>query len=418
MIRVTEQAQYNRTVNSIKTNFREMEMSQRRLNTGKRVQYPHQSVTSTVNSIYYRTRISAIDTFQDNIVTSKERLNVAYDSLGGVTDALNRARELTVQAGNSTYNREDRITMAIEIEEMIERVYDLSLTKSKDEYIFSGTSVKSAPFKLSYSQNDDMGRSVISGVTYEGDSTVQNREIENSRYVDVGSPGSFSFWASNTEITSTTDASEYISQTDQKIMIDNTVIDIKEGDNLETIAERINSASAGFEASVVSQRGEGRVLKIQSREPHKLMIQDLEGGTTLQDLGILREGLANITESNYSPSAVVNGKSVFEVLMFTRDSMLKDDVANVGGSALGLLDEALGNVLDNQTKVSSKVSRLDMTDLGFSNQKYATIEALSKNEDIDFSEEILNFNMWQYAHNASLQTAGKLLGRTLMDYLR
>jgi flagellar hook-associated protein 3 FlgL len=263
-----------------------------------------------------------------------------------------------------------------------------------------------------------MGRSVISGVTYEGDSTVQNREIENSRYVDVGSPGSFSFWASNTEITSTTDASEYISQTDQKIMIDNTVIDIKEGDNLETIAERINSASAGFEASVVSQRGEGRVLKIQSREPHKLMIQDLEGGTTLQDLGILREGLANITESNYSPSAVVNGKSVFEVLMFTRDSMLKDDVANVGGSALGLLDEALGNVLDNQTKVSSKVSRLDMTDLGFSNQKYATIEALSKNEDIDFSEEILNFNMWQYAHNASLQTAGKLLGRTLMDYLR
>ena len=53
-MRVTEQAQFNRTVSTIKRNYTELEASQTRLSTGQRVQYPHQNVTSTINSIYYR----------------------------------------------------------------------------------------------------------------------------------------------------------------------------------------------------------------------------------------------------------------------------------------------------------------------------------------------------------------------------
>ncbi len=418
MMRVTEQSQYNSTVNYIKKNYNEMELAQRRLSTGKRVEFPHQNVTATVNSIYYKTRIDAIDVFQRNIISSKERLDVAYDTLGSVSDALNRARELTLQASNSTYNHEDRIAMAMEVEQMLELVYDLSLAKSKNEYVFSGANVDTKPFALTYSQNDQFGRSVISGAVYEGNDIVQNREIEDGRYIDVGNPGNYSFWASNSQITSTTDASNFIVQRDSKIMIDNVVIDIKEGDNLETIVERINSAGSGFQAEVAFQRGEGRVISIESTIPHKLMLEDIEGGTVLQDLGIIREGLANSPQNNYSPTAIVEGKSVFEVLIDARDAMINNDVAALGSRSLGYIDEALGNVVDIQSEVSAKVSRLERNNIDFSNQKFAATEALSKNEDVDFSQEVLNFNLWQYAHTASLQTAGRLLGRTLMDYLR
>ena len=50
-MRVTEQAQYNRAISSIKKNYSEMEASQTRLSTGQRVQRPHENVTSTINSI-------------------------------------------------------------------------------------------------------------------------------------------------------------------------------------------------------------------------------------------------------------------------------------------------------------------------------------------------------------------------------
>ena len=113
--------------------------------------------------------------------------------------------------------------------------------------------------------------------------------------------------------------------------------------------------------------------------------------------------------------------------------MLNDDVRAIGSEALGYIDSSLDNVATVQANASSKVTRLDMGYASFEDQKLAIEEALAKNENIDYAEEIVNFaknenidyaeeivnfNMWQYAHNASLQTAGRLLGRTLMDYLR
>lgn len=418
MIRVTEQAQYDTTVNAIKRNFSELEMAQRRLSTGQRIQFPHQNVNATVNSIYYRTRLNAIDRFQNNMIDGKERLNVAYDSLGSLTEALQRARDLAVQGANSTYDHGDRIKMAMEIEEMIERAYDISLTKSKGEYVFSGTSVKTAPFRAFYSQNDAIGRSIITAVTYEGDGNPQNREIENSEYINVASPGNYSFWGTNSELISSKDSANYIVREDQDIMIDDMVVQIKQGDNIETIVERINDSGGNVKASIGSLNGGAKVIQLETRTPHKILLQDLRGGTVLQDLGVIRQGMGNNPENNYEPSMLVTGKSVFETLMYLRDAMLNNDVRAIGGEALGYIDSSLDNVVTNQAFASSKVSRLDMGYRNFEDIKMATTAALSKNEDVDYAEEIVNFNMWQYVHNASLQTAGRLLGRTLMDYLR
>lgn len=418
MLRVTQQSQQNTAIGAIRRNYSEMEISQRRLSTGQRIQFPHQNVTGAVNSIYYRTRLSSIEQFENNIVDAKERLNIVYDSLSSLNQALNRAREIAVQGANGTYSKEDRVIMAMEVEEMLERAYDISLSKSKGEYIFSGTAVNTAPFRAHYKQNEEMGREVMSAISYEGDDNSQNREIENGRYINVGTPGNHSFWATNSELISTTDSANYIATSNQKIMIDNNIIEIKQGDNIETIVQRINDSGGNVKASIGALRGVQKVIQLETREPHKIILQDLEGGTVFQDIGLIREGLGNHPANNYEPSVVTNGKSVFETLMYLRDTLLNDEGAKIGGDALGFIDCAIDNVVTNQARASAKVERLDMGYRNFEDQKFATREALGKNEDIDYTSEIVNFNMWQYAHNASLQTTGKLLGRTLMDYLR
>ena len=417
-MRVTEQTQLQKAVSSIRKNYNEMEAAQNRLSTGKKVQYPHQNVTATINSIYYRTRMSSVDRYQNNIADSQERLNIAHDSMKGIVQALNQARDLAIKGGNSTYSAEDRYNMAIEVEEMIERIYDISKTQSKGEFIFSGTSVKTAPFRVFHGYDDKAGRSIIKSVMYEGDANAQNREIENGQYINAATPGNYTFWSTDMEIIATKDSSTYIAYENQDIMIDDMVINIKQGDNLEAIVERINDANGNVSASIGNLRGGDKVIELKTGTPHKILLQDLSGGTVLQDIGLIRVGSPNNYENNYEPSALVTGKSIFESLIYLRDAMLNDDVRAIGSEALGYIDSSLSNVVAVQADASSKVTRLDMGALGLADQKLAIDDALAKNENIDFTSEIVNFNMWQYAHNASLQTTGRLLGRTLLDYLR
>ena len=195
-------------------------------------------------------------------------------------------------------------------------------------------------------------------------------------------------------------------------------IRIKQGDNIEAIVERINDANGNVRASIGDLRGGAKVIQLRTSTPHKILLQDLAGGTVLQDIGLVRAGAGNTYENNYEPSALVTGKSIFESLIYLRDAMLNDDVRAIGSEALGYIDSSIDNVLTVQANASSKVTRLDMGLTNFEDQKLAIEEALAKNENIDYAEEIVNFNLWQYAHNASLQTAGRLLGRSLMDYLR
>lgn len=353
-MRVTEQSQLNGTVRSIRMNKSEMTDSQTRLSTGQRVQYPHQNVTATINSIYYRTRMSSVDAYQNNIIDGRERLNVAHDSMSAITEALNRARDLAVQGANSTYGADDRAKMAMEVEEMIERIYDISKTQSKGEFIFSGTSIKTAPFMAFYGHDERAGRSIVKSVIYEGDGNPQNREIENGQIINVATPGNYAFWGTDMEIISTSDSSAYIAAEDQDIMIDDMVINIKQGDNIEAVVQRINDANGNVSASIGDLRGGQKVIQLKSGTPHKILLQDLAGGTVLQDIGLVRIGAANNPENNYEPSALVTGKSIFESLIYLRDAMLNDDVGSIGGEALGYIDSSLDNVLTVQANASSK----------------------------------------------------------------
>ncbi|MBI4978588.1 MAG: flagellar hook-associated protein 3 [Spirochaetes bacterium] len=417
-MRITEQSLLNSNVSSIRRNFVEMDASQRRLSTGQRVQYPHQDVYTAVNSIFHRTRLSSIDQFQRNIDDAKGSLSVADSAMTSLTEVMQRARELAVMGANGTYTKQDRINMAAESDELLARAYEIGQTKYKDEYLFGGTKSTTQPLRSFTQWNEAMGREIIVGVNYEGDGRMKTREIEEGQYANATLPGNYTLWATNSEITSSKDASTYLVPKNTALMIDNTIIRVNEGDNIDAVVDRINAASTNVRANVAVLRNGAKVLRLESFEPHKIMLEDIEGGKVLQDLGLIREGMGNFPENNYHPSAGVGGKSIYDALMNLRDNFLKDDQAQVGSTSLGLIDQGLSNILHNQAKMSATVTHIDTTKSALEDQKVYVSEAMSKGEDVDYAGEIVNFNMWEYAHKASLMTAAKLLQPTLMDFLR
>ncbi|WP_275531887.1 flagellin hook IN motif-containing protein, partial [Brachyspira hyodysenteriae] len=67
-----------------------------------------------------------------------------------------------------------------------------------------------------------------------------------------------------TKYISTTDASTYIAAEDQDIMIDDMVVNIKQGDNIEAIVQRINDANGNVSASIGDLRGGEKVIQFKT----------------------------------------------------------------------------------------------------------------------------------------------------------
>jgi len=104
--------------------------------------------------------------------------------LAQTTNILQKVRELTVSAGNGTYNDQNREAIAIELENL--RGELIGLANSKDgnsQYIFAGYQVDTQPF-----QENEFG-----SVDYHGDSGERNYKVGSGVLVQGNNSGSSIF---------------------------------------------------------------------------------------------------------------------------------------------------------------------------------------------------------------------------------
>jgi flagellar hook-associated protein 3 FlgL len=89
----------------------------------------------------------------------------------------------------------------------------------------------------------------------------------------------------------------------------------------------------------------------------------------------------------------------------------------LGNDILRELDQHLESVLSLRSKVGATSNRIEaMKSLNTSESLHLT-ELLSKTEDIDFAEKVMQFAMMENTYKASLSTGAKILQPTLLDYL-
>ncbi|MZQ99739.1 MAG: flagellar hook-associated protein FlgL [Acidaminobacter sp.] len=112
--------------------------------------------------------------------------------------------------------------------------------------------------------------------------------------------------------------------------------------------------------------------------------------------------------------------SLSEVLAKFKKGLAEADSVErktIGGDILKQLDEKIETVLSIRSKNGATANRLEaMTTLNDSEALNLT-ELLSKAEDIDFAEKVMQFAMMENAYKASLSTGAKILQPTLLDYL-
>ncbi|MGB7605798.1 MAG: flagellar hook-associated protein FlgL [Lutisporaceae bacterium] len=138
--------------------------------------------------------------------------------------------------------------------------------------------------------------------------------------------------------------------------------------------------------------------------PHKIF-GNMSGGTI--------DGAINNTAD------IVTGETPQMIKVFDQliTDLNNDDSAGIS-EALSRIDKYFNNVNASRAEIGVKTNRLDLTLNRIADDTLNLKSLLSKNEDADMAEVIMNLKMQENVYKASLSGGASIIQPTLMDFLR
>ncbi|MCD5325911.1 MULTISPECIES: flagellar hook-associated protein FlgL [Pontibacillus] len=144
-MRVTQSMLTNNMLSNMSKSYEQMGKYQEQLSTGKKISRPSDDPVVAMKGMNYRSQLTEIEQFQRNIGEVHNWMNNSDAALDKTTKALQRLRELAVQASNDTYETGQRENIAEEVKQLKAHLKDLANTKVNNKYIFNGTNTSEPP---------------------------------------------------------------------------------------------------------------------------------------------------------------------------------------------------------------------------------------------------------------------------------
>lgn len=131
--------------------------------SGLKVSKPSDDPSAAKSLINIKTQLNQLDGYLSNMSVSQNELNVLDDTMGNLTDLIDKATSLSTEAANGTYSEKNMDNIKVQIDQIIESVVDLANTQYNGTYIFAGTRTDTKPYSVT---KDVSGN--ITAITYNG----------------------------------------------------------------------------------------------------------------------------------------------------------------------------------------------------------------------------------------------------------
>ncbi|OQP00177.1 flagellar hook-associated protein FlgL [Parageobacillus toebii] len=159
-MRVTQGMLTGNMLRNLSASYARLGKYQDQLATGKKINRPSDDPVIAMKGMVYRTNLTEVEQFKRNFSEAYNWIENSDAALDKATQALQRIRELVVQASNDTYEVSQRAAISEEIKQLTEHLASIANTKVGDKYIFNGTDTLKQPVDLSQtppvvSQNTD-----------------------------------------------------------------------------------------------------------------------------------------------------------------------------------------------------------------------------------------------------------------------
>lgn len=195
-MRISTAQYFETSAASYTKNFSDTAKTQEQITSGTRIQTAADDPVGAAKLLQLQQQSSLLAQYSGNMTSVTNSLNQEEGVLDSINTALQRAQELTIQAGNGGLSDADRTSIASEIGEIEKNVYGLLNTKdSNGNYMFSGSKSTTPP----YVQNSD------GSYTYQGDQTQLSLQVSDTLNLATNDTGYSVFeQAINTSRTQTT----------------------------------------------------------------------------------------------------------------------------------------------------------------------------------------------------------------------
>lgn len=162
-MRVTQSMLSNNMLRNLSNSYSRLDKLQDQISTQKKFTKPSDDPVAAMMGMNYRTDLNRIQQFTRNIGEVRNWVDSTDDALDKGVLALQRIRELAVQASNGTLEGDQRKAVAEEVKQLKEHLQNLGDTQVGGKYIFNGNRTNSRPSETGF-QSGTIELEVFSGI--------------------------------------------------------------------------------------------------------------------------------------------------------------------------------------------------------------------------------------------------------------
>ncbi len=369
-MRVADKMNFDQVNRNLSKNRKEMAELQNQAASQKTVNKPSDDPIASARVLGARVDLSGNSQFNKSLGYAKSFLEFTDQSLGELTENLIRAKELAIsQANDASASGQSRRVVAREIQQIYNQLVQIGNRKMGDRFIFGGFKTQQVPFTME-------GK-------YQGDEGEMQIQTDKQSFVPMNMPGSKVFMGVGHGADGITQATPSQALTVEEFQEQQKTAEEKKQQRLQQQQEKRQKATELRSPASQGPAFDGAL--VESKGP--IEAEEVQG-----------ENLFNIVEKMY-------------VSLNTND---KTGIQN----AIEDMDRAISQVVMARAQVGSRAMALDNARDTLQKAKVDNQVLISEMEDADIFQTVSDMNKTESALQATLQTSGKLMQPSLLDFLR
>ena len=145
-MRITNAMLTSRALSDLQGNYAAMAKAQEQVSSAKRLNRPSDGPADVQAAIKLNESVAALGQHIRNIDAADRNTSTAETALASAGDAIQRLKELGLQAANGTLSATDRAAILKEVISLSDELVALANTKVGEDYVFSGQKTATAPY--------------------------------------------------------------------------------------------------------------------------------------------------------------------------------------------------------------------------------------------------------------------------------
>jgi flagellar hook-associated protein 3 FlgL len=395
---------FQRGLDSLQTSQSRLDKIQLMLTKQTKILSPADDPIGNSQVLALNEKIGQNEQFERNSVTLENNLRREESVLNSITDSIQKARTLAVQAGNASYDQTNRKAIASELRNIETSIFDLTNAQDESgEYIFAGYQNRIQPMEF----ND-----ANQAYEYVGDQGQRTIQLSPTLYLPANDPGSRAF--SNVskrvdfELTGGNNFIEKVEVTDRDALIADTEARIDAGDSTDftvtftgpndyEISDGTNTVTGTVTDGKVEYNGMTMELNPDSMPAASDSFSYSIGEPVSRNLLTQIRDLATALEESGPESKGFHESEIAFAL---------DDFNTV-----------ISDLTDTQASVGARLNVMDNAKLSNADIEIVNNKARADISDVDYSEAVTDLVKNETIYSAAQQVFTRVSRLSLFDYL-